>query len=50
MAVFLGGMVLIGLEPGHAMVGAKLQMTYTIVWSLALAKFIGAGDCLFISN
>ncbi len=50
MAVFLGGMVLIGLEPGPAMVGAELETTYTIVWSLALANVIGAGTCLLISK
>ncbi|NVK43799.1 MAG: tripartite tricarboxylate transporter permease [Oceanospirillaceae bacterium] len=50
MAVFLGGMVLIGLEPGPAMVGAELGTTYTIVWSLALANVIGAGSCLFLSK
>ncbi|ANG64332.1 tricarboxylate transporter [Marinobacterium aestuarii] len=50
MAVFLGGMVLIGLEPGPAMVGAELGTTYTIVWSLALANVIGAGSCLLLSK
>ena len=50
MAVFLGGMVLIGLEPGPAMVGSELETTYTIVWSLALANVIGAGTCLLISK
>jgi TctA family transporter len=50
MAVFLGGMVLIGLEPGPAMVGAELGTTYTIVWSLALANVIGAGSCLLMSK
>ncbi|MES9844229.1 MAG: tripartite tricarboxylate transporter permease [Candidatus Sedimenticola sp. 6PFRAG5] len=50
MAVFLGGMVLIGLEPGPAMVSSELETTYTIVWSLALANVIGAGTCLLISK
>ncbi|MES9935198.1 MAG: tripartite tricarboxylate transporter permease [Sedimenticola sp.] len=50
MAVFLGGMVLIGLEPGPAMVSSELEITYTIVWSLALANVIGAGTCLLISK
>lgn len=50
MAVFLGGMVLIGLEPGPAMVSTDLDITYTIVWSLALANVIGAGACLMISK
>ena len=50
MAVFLGGMVLIGLEPGPAMVSTDLEITYTIVWSLAMANVIGAGACLFLSK
>lgn len=50
MAVFLGGMVLIGLEPGPAMVSTDLDITYTIVWSLALANVLGAGACLILSK
>jgi TctA family transporter len=50
MAVFLGGMVLIGLEPGPSMVEGKLDLTYVIIWSLALANVIGAGSCLLISR
>ncbi|MBT5455467.1 MAG: tripartite tricarboxylate transporter permease [Rhodospirillaceae bacterium] len=50
MAVFLGGMELIGLEPGPSMVEGKLNLTYVIIWSLALANIIGAGTCLFISR
>ena len=50
MAVFLGGMVLIGLEPGPAMVEGQLNLTYVIVWSLALANVIGAGACLLMSK
>jgi len=49
MAVFLGGMVLLGIEAGPAMVGSHLDMTYTIVWSLALANVLGAGLCLVLS-
>jgi hypothetical protein len=50
MAVFLGGMELIGLEPGPSMVEGKLNLTYVIIWSLALANVIGAGCCLLISK
>lgn len=50
MAVFLGGMVLLGLEAGPSMVGDNIAMTYTIIWSLALANVIGAGSCLLISK
>ncbi|WP_417500203.1 tripartite tricarboxylate transporter permease [Methylophaga sp.] len=49
MAVFLGGMVLVGLEPGPAMVSTDLHITYTIVWSLALANIFGAAACMLIS-
>lgn len=50
MAVFLGGMVLIGIEPGPSMVTTNLDVTYTIVWSLALANVLGAGACLLLSK
>jgi putative tricarboxylic transport membrane protein len=50
MAVFLGGMVLIGLEPGPRMIEQRLDLTYVIVWSLALANVIGAGICFLISG
>ncbi|MDX1483319.1 MAG: tripartite tricarboxylate transporter permease [Alphaproteobacteria bacterium] len=50
MAVFLGGMELIGLEPGPSMVEGKLNLTYIIIWSLAIANVLGAGLCLLISK
>ncbi len=49
MAVFLGGMVLLGIQPGPSMVGANLDITYTIVWSLALANVLGAGLCILLA-
>ena len=49
MAVFIGGLVLIGLEPGPRLLTTELPTTYTIVWTLAFANVIGAGLCLFLS-
>jgi putative tricarboxylic transport membrane protein len=49
MAVFLGGMVLLGIQPGPSMVGSNLNLTYTIVWSLALANVLGAGLCILLA-
>ncbi len=49
MAVFLGGMVLLGIEPGPSMVGTDLNITYSIIWSLALANIFGAGICLLLA-
>jgi len=50
MAVFIGGLILLGHEAGPQMVTTNLPLTYTLVWSLALANVIGAGLCLFLSG
>lgn len=50
MAVFLGGLALLGYDPGPHMVRNNLDITYTIVWSLALANVVGAGLCIFLAN
>jgi putative tricarboxylic transport membrane protein len=50
MAVFLGGLILIGVEPGIGMMERQLDLTFIIVWSLALANVIGAGTCLFLAK
>lgn len=49
MAVFLGGMVLLGIQPGPSMVGTDLDITYSVIWSLALANVMGAGICLALA-
>lgn len=46
MAVFLSGLVLLGVQPGPSMAHEHLDLTYTIVWSLALANVIGAALCI----
>jgi TctA family transporter len=50
MAVFLGGMVLLGIEAGPAMVSTNLDLTYTIIWSLAIANVLGAGSCMLLAR
>jgi len=50
MAVFLGGLALLGYDPGPHMVRNNLDLTYTIVWSLAFANVIGAGLCIALSS
>ncbi|SFR15518.1 tripartite tricarboxylate transporter permease [Poseidonocella sedimentorum] len=49
MAIFLGGLALLNMTPGPQMVRNDLDVTYTIVWSLALANVFGAGLCMFLS-
>lgn len=50
MAVFLGGMILLGIQPGVTMVETRLDLTYAIIWSLAIANVLGAGLCLFLAR
>jgi len=50
MALFLGALVLIGIEPGIGMMERHLDLTYIIIWSLAIANVIGAGVCLFLAK
>ncbi|MGF1630823.1 MAG: tripartite tricarboxylate transporter permease [Kiloniellaceae bacterium] len=50
MAIFLGGMVLIGIEPGPSMVTSDLNVTYSIIWSLAIANIMGAGLCILLAS
>jgi putative tricarboxylic transport membrane protein len=49
MAILLAGFILIGIEPGTEMITTKLHLTYTIIWSLAIANVIGAGLCLVLA-
>jgi TctA family transporter len=49
MAVFLGGMVLLGMQPGPSMVTTDLGLTYTIAWTLAIASVIGAFICFLFA-
>jgi putative tricarboxylic transport membrane protein len=49
MAVFLGGMVLLGLQPGPNMVTTDLTLTYTIAWTLAIASIVGAFICFLLA-
>ncbi|MFT4566569.1 MAG: putative tricarboxylic transport membrane protein [Saprospiraceae bacterium] len=50
MAVFLGGMVLIGIEAGPSMITTDIGLTYTIIWSLAIANVLGAGLALLLAG
>jgi putative tricarboxylic transport membrane protein len=50
MAILLGAFLMHGLTPGPEMLTKRLDVTYTIVWSLTLAHVIGALICLFSSR
>jgi len=44
--LLLGGFILIGIEPGLEMVTTHLDLTYLMIWSLAIANILGAGLCI----
>ncbi len=49
MAIFIGGLALLGYEAGPQLIQNNLDVTYTVVWSLAFANVIGAGLCIALS-
>ena len=53
MAIFIGAIALLGsgnIEVGPSMLKNNLDVTYAIVWLLALANVIGTLICIFVSG
>jgi TctA family transporter len=50
MAILLGAFLIQGLVPGPDMLTTNLEVTYSMVWSVALANILGAGVCFLFSN
>jgi TctA family transporter len=49
MAILLGAFLIHGLVPGPDMLTKNLDITYSMVWSIALANILGAGMCYAFS-
>jgi TctA family transporter len=49
MAILLGAFLIHGLVPGPDMLTKNLDVTYAMVWSIALANILGAGMCYAFS-
>ena len=49
MALLLGGFVLIGIEPGIALIRDTPDLVYLMIWSVALANIFGAGTALILA-
>jgi hypothetical protein len=49
MAILLGAFLIHGLVPGPEMLTKNLSVTYSMVWSVALANVLGAGLCYAFS-
>ena len=50
MAILLGAFLIHGLVPGPEMLSKHLDITYSMVWSIALANILGAGLCYAFSG
>ena len=50
MALILGAFLIHGLVPGPEMLTKRLDITYTLVWSVAIANILGAGICFLFAN
>ena len=50
MALLLGGLVLIGVTPGRSMVTTNIDLSYVIIWSIALANILGALICIAVAR
>ncbi|WP_188206892.1 tripartite tricarboxylate transporter permease [Alkalibacillus aidingensis] len=49
-AILLGGLILLGVSSGPSMLTSDLDVTLTIVWTLALASVFGAIVCLLVAK
>jgi len=50
MAILLGGFILIGIEPGITMMTQHLDLTFTMIWSLAIGNILATVLCLLLAN
>ncbi|MFN4282601.1 MAG: tripartite tricarboxylate transporter permease [Alphaproteobacteria bacterium] len=50
MAILLGAFLIHGLVPGPDMLTKNLHVTYSMVWSIAVANILGAGLCFMFSG
>jgi TctA family transporter len=50
MALLLGAMLIVGLNPGPEMLKSRLDVTFAMVWVLIIANLIVAGICFMFLN
>jgi TctA family transporter len=50
MAILLGAFLMHGLVPGPDMLTKNLSITYSMVWSIAIANILGSGLCYLFSS
>jgi len=50
MALLLGAFMIQGIVPGPSMLTENIVLTYSMVWSIAIANIVGAGLCFAFSG
>ena len=50
MALLMGAFLAHGIAPGPKLLDTQLDLTYTMIWTLALANVAGAGICFLSAN
>lgn len=50
MALLLGAMVVVGVEPGPRIIDTNLDIVVVLIWSLAIANIVGTLICLGFSR
>ncbi len=50
MALLLGALLIVGLNPGPEMLKSHLDVTFAMVWVLIIANLIVAGACFLVLN
>ena len=50
MAILLGAFLIHGIAPGPKMLGDQLDVTFTLIWTVAIANILGAGLCFAMAG
>ena len=50
MAILLGGLTIIGLEPGPEFLRKTPDLAFVIIWSIGVANIFGSGACLLLAQ
>ena len=50
MALLMAALQMQGIVPGPDLLGSRMDITFTLVWSLVIANCIGTGICFLFAN
>lgn len=50
MAILLGALLIVGITPGAELLNEKLNITFAMVWTLAIANLVGAAIMMLLAK